>query len=203
MNDIVPPAQVVDVLGLMGDSVDNIPGVKGIGEPAMVTLPVPAWVASFTVMAEIPGLYRKIASGAVDSVVGGPGLFRSLDAATRAQLERGARLTDLDRRMSRAERAWVQRLAVLDPITIPGPASELFGAMAHTAVGTVVAVGPGRFWRTTAFTSASMRSISSGVTGAPWLKSKRMRSPSTIWPFCVTCVPSTLRSAACSKCVAE
>src|SRR5690606_16174599 len=26
------PEQVIDILGLMGDSVDNIPGVKGIGE---------------------------------------------------------------------------------------------------------------------------------------------------------------------------
>jgi hypothetical protein len=28
----VPPAQVVDVLALMGDSIDNVPGVPGIGE---------------------------------------------------------------------------------------------------------------------------------------------------------------------------
>ncbi len=28
----VPPQHVVDVLGLMGDSVDNVPGVKGVGE---------------------------------------------------------------------------------------------------------------------------------------------------------------------------
>ena len=28
----VPPIQVVDVLGLMGDSVDNVPGAPGIGE---------------------------------------------------------------------------------------------------------------------------------------------------------------------------
>lgn len=28
----VPPEKVVDILGLMGDSADNIPGVKGIGE---------------------------------------------------------------------------------------------------------------------------------------------------------------------------
>lgn len=28
----VPPAHVIDVLGLMGDSADNVPGVRGIGE---------------------------------------------------------------------------------------------------------------------------------------------------------------------------
>ncbi len=30
----VPPAQIVDLLALMGDSVDNIPGVKGVGPKA-------------------------------------------------------------------------------------------------------------------------------------------------------------------------
>ncbi|MDW8274411.1 MAG: 5'-3' exonuclease H3TH domain-containing protein, partial [Chitinophagales bacterium] len=30
--EVENPAQVADVLGLMGDSVDNIPGIKGIGE---------------------------------------------------------------------------------------------------------------------------------------------------------------------------
>jgi DNA polymerase-1 len=34
----VPPARVVDVMALMGDSVDNIPGVKGIGEKTAVAL---------------------------------------------------------------------------------------------------------------------------------------------------------------------
>ena len=34
----VPPEQVVDVMALMGDSVDNIPGVKGIGEKTAVAL---------------------------------------------------------------------------------------------------------------------------------------------------------------------
>ena len=34
----VPPDQVVDVLALMGDSIDNIPGVSGIGEKTAVAL---------------------------------------------------------------------------------------------------------------------------------------------------------------------
>lgn len=34
----VPPEQVIDVLGLMGDVSDNIPGVKGVGEKTAATL---------------------------------------------------------------------------------------------------------------------------------------------------------------------
>ncbi len=34
----VKPAQVVDVMALMGDAVDNIPGVKGIGEKTAIAL---------------------------------------------------------------------------------------------------------------------------------------------------------------------
>lgn len=34
----VEPAQIVDLIGLMGDSSDNIPGVKGIGEKTAATL---------------------------------------------------------------------------------------------------------------------------------------------------------------------
>jgi len=34
----VLPAQVVEVMGLMGDAVDNIPGVKGIGEKTAIAL---------------------------------------------------------------------------------------------------------------------------------------------------------------------
>ncbi|MNE53865.1 hypothetical protein D3C80_1486150 [compost metagenome] len=55
----------------------------------------------------------------------------------------------------------------------------------------------------TAFTSSSIRAISSSVSGALWLKSKRMRSASTIWPFWATCGPSTFFSAACSRWAAE
>jgi DNA polymerase-1 len=34
----VPPAQVIDILGLIGDSSDNVPGVKGIGEKTAIPL---------------------------------------------------------------------------------------------------------------------------------------------------------------------
>jgi DNA polymerase-1 len=34
----VAPEQVIEVMGLMGDAVDNIPGVKGIGEKTAITL---------------------------------------------------------------------------------------------------------------------------------------------------------------------
>ena len=34
----VPPEQVVDVMALMGDTIDNIPGAKGIGEKGATTL---------------------------------------------------------------------------------------------------------------------------------------------------------------------
>ena len=34
----VPPEQVIEVMGLMGDAVDNIPGVRGIGEKTAIAL---------------------------------------------------------------------------------------------------------------------------------------------------------------------
>lgn len=34
----VPPHQVIDVLALMGDAVDNVPGVKGVGEKTAIPL---------------------------------------------------------------------------------------------------------------------------------------------------------------------
>ena len=51
--------------------------------------------------------------------------------------------------------------------------------------------------------AARSRAAASGVTAAKCEKSKRSRSGATSEPFCVTWSPSTLRSAACSRCVAE
>ncbi|MCP4625129.1 MAG: DNA polymerase I [bacterium] len=46
------PDQVIDILGLMGDSSDNVPGVKGVGEKTAVKL--------ITQYGSIPNLYEHI-----------------------------------------------------------------------------------------------------------------------------------------------
>ena len=48
----VPPDRVIEVMGLMGDSVDNVPGVKGVGEKTAKRL-----IEHFGTIAE---LYRRI-----------------------------------------------------------------------------------------------------------------------------------------------
>src|SRR6185312_16182152 len=57
--------------------------------------------------------------------------------------------------------------------------------------------------RTSALTIDSTRANSPWLTGLGCEKSKRRRSGATSEPFWVTWVPSTSRSAACSRCVAE
>ena len=52
-------------------------------------------------------------------------------------------------------------------------------------------------------TSASTSRISPSVIGSLCEKSNRVLSASTSEPFCCTCGPSTRRSAACMRCVAE
>ncbi len=53
------------------------------------------------------------------------------------------------------------------------------------------------------FVRSSIRSISSGDSGASCVKSKRSRSGATSEPFCSACGPSTERSAACKRWVPE
>ncbi len=56
----VRPEQVIDVLGLMGDQSDNVPGVKGVGEKTAIPL-----VQEFGSISEI---YRNISSVKKESV---------------------------------------------------------------------------------------------------------------------------------------
>ncbi|CAN5638199.1 DNA polymerase I [soil metagenome] len=48
----VPPAKVIEILGLMGDTADNIPGVKGVGEKTAASL-----IQQF---GSIEGIYENI-----------------------------------------------------------------------------------------------------------------------------------------------
>src|SRR5450830_670412 len=59
------------------------------------------------------------------------------------------------------------------------------------------------FCRISRLTMASTWAICSAVTGALWLKSKRVLSASTSEPFCATWLPSTSRKALCIRWVAE
>ena len=64
-------------------------------------------------------------------------------------------------------------------------------------------VSTGAFCRMMALAMSSTAATSSALIGLGCEKSKRRRSGATSEPFCATCVPSTWRSASCSRCVAE
>ena len=97
----VEPAQIADVLALMGDSIDNIPGVKGVGEKTAVKL--------ITQFGSVERLYENL------TLVGGK--LRETLAASRKQallsrelasLSRSAPVTlDLDA-FRRVEPDWVR-----------------------------------------------------------------------------------------------
>ncbi|MNP05239.1 hypothetical protein D3C76_971850 [compost metagenome] len=67
----------------------------------------------------------------------------------------------------------------------------------------VSSVSTSLFLRISALTMSSRAFSCSGLIASKWLKSKRRRWLSTSEPFCCTWSPSTWRSAACSRWVAE
>jgi DNA polymerase-1 len=69
----VPPARVVDLLALMGDKIDNIPGVKGVGEKTAVAL--------ISHLGGIDDLYARLDAVAEVPVRGAKSLGAKLDAA--------------------------------------------------------------------------------------------------------------------------
>jgi DNA polymerase-1 len=87
----VPPSQLGDVLALMGDSIDNVPGVPGVGEKTAAAL-----VQHFGSLDEL--------LGRVDEVTAVPGLrgAAKVQAAIRAHLDAvriSRRLVSLDDRV--------------------------------------------------------------------------------------------------------
>ena len=78
-------------------------------------------------------------------------------------------------------------------------------AIAPAAIASCVfftSVCTGVFRRICSLTMRSISSDCSRVTALKCTKSKRSRSGATSEPACLTCGPSTCRSAACSRCVA-
>jgi len=97
----VAPAQIADVLALMGDSIDNIPGVKGVGEKTAVKL--------ITQFGSVERLYENL------PLVGGK--LRETLAASRKQALLSRELASLSRSapatldlesFRRAEPDWVK-----------------------------------------------------------------------------------------------
>jgi DNA polymerase-1 len=62
----VPPAQVVEVMGLMGDAIDNIPGVRGIGEKSAKSL-----IQQFGTIDEALARLPEVTSGKVREILRG------------------------------------------------------------------------------------------------------------------------------------
>jgi len=79
----VRPEQIADFLGLAGDSVDNIPGVKGVGKKTAAAL-----LAEF---GSVEGIYERL-----DDMAGLP--LRGAKSL-RAKLEQGREMAELSKRL--------------------------------------------------------------------------------------------------------
>lgn len=80
----VRPEQVVDFQALVGDSVDNVPGVRGVGPKTAAK-----WLQQF-------GTLDRIVAN-IDALAGGPKLKQALrDAIANGDLERSRKLVALD-----------------------------------------------------------------------------------------------------------
>jgi DNA polymerase-1 len=80
----VRPNQVIDFQSLVGDSVDNVPGVKGVGPKTAAK-----WLQQFQTLDQV------VAN--IDALAGGPKLKQALrDAIANGDLERSRKLVALD-----------------------------------------------------------------------------------------------------------
>ena len=66
----VPPERIVDLLGLAGDTVDNIPGVKGVGKKTAA--------AVIAALGDLPAIYRRLDEVAGLPIRGAAALARKL-----------------------------------------------------------------------------------------------------------------------------
>jgi DNA polymerase-1 len=126
----VPPARVVDFLALVGDSSDNVPGVRGIGEKGARQL-IETWGDLETILARAGEVPQKRIREALQVHAGDARLSRELvtlrcDAPVTLDLER-FRAVEPDREalrqvLTRLEfHSLVQRLMPGDGSPAPGP----------------------------------------------------------------------------------
>lgn len=93
------PPQLTDLRGLKGDTSDNIPGVKGIGEQGAITLLKQFGTVEgiFERLAEVPKRYQKVLDGQQEIALFSKRLATiRRDASVTLELER-CRLRDYDR----------------------------------------------------------------------------------------------------------
>lgn len=79
----VPPSKIADLLALMGDSVDNIPGISGVGPKTAAK-----WLNEH---GDLEGVIAAAASGALK-----PDRFREVVAASGERLRKNLKLTTLN-----------------------------------------------------------------------------------------------------------
>ena len=125
----VDPARVIDVMGLMGDSVDNIPGVKGIGEKTAIAL-----IQQFE---SLENLYERLSEVEKMKLRGA--------ARIRTILEQGKESAFLSRALATVK-ADVPIDIEIDRLRFPGlsqdKARELFTELGFTNLLKVIGNGP-------------------------------------------------------------
>lgn len=131
----IPPAQVVDYLALVGDSSDNVPGVKGIGEKTAVEL-LRAHGSLDAILARAPELPGKRAREALLAHAAEARLSRDL-----VTIRRDVPITlDADAlRVSDPDRAELERLFIELEFRSLIPKLEELAPVAGTAVVSAVA----------------------------------------------------------------
>ena len=177
----VGPEQIPDLLALMGDSIDNIPGVPGVGQKTAVKL-----IGQF---GSVDGLY--------DHLTLVPGKLRETLAANRKQALLSRELATVSTRvplpedlegLRRQEPDWERLRALWTELELRTPAAPAPGAARHA----------GRRWRTSGPSTAprpwppfwprSPRASRSRWTG--WAREGRRIPRSREWA-CITRPPAT------------
>ncbi len=108
----VKPDQIVDIMALMGDSVDNIPGVKGIGEKTAVAL-----IQQFGDLENVLGRLGEVESMALRGA-----------KKVAERLREGAEIARLSRELARV-RCDVPIACALEDFRAPGPDVEALRAL--------------------------------------------------------------------------